>query len=70
MEKFYIAFFWPVYNVRYNRWNPRRITPAKAKRQRYARELVGYKASALPRMLFRALLIVGAIGAFFYLYTK
>ncbi len=69
MEKFYIALFWPVYNVQYNRWNPRRITPVQAKRQRYARDMVGRRASAVPRMMFRAALLAAFLLAV-YLYTK
>jgi hypothetical protein len=36
-EQLWIWLLWPVYNVQGNRWNPRRITPAAALRQRQAR---------------------------------
>ncbi len=37
VETLLIAVLWPVYNVQKNRWNPRRITPAHARAQRFDR---------------------------------
>lgn len=37
VEQLLIWALWPVYNVQGNRWNPRRITPIEARRQRMVR---------------------------------
>ncbi len=37
-EKLWIFLLWPVYNDRWNRWNPRRITLRRAEQQRWARD--------------------------------
>jgi hypothetical protein len=39
VETLVILALWPVYNVQKNRWNPRRIKPIVARRQRRARDL-------------------------------
>jgi hypothetical protein len=39
VETLVILLVWPVYNVAKNRWNPRRIKPIDARRQRIQRNL-------------------------------
>lgn len=41
VETLAILLTWPVYNVAKNRWNPRRITPLVARRQRIQRNRGG-----------------------------
>lgn len=38
VETLLIVLLWPVYNDKKNRWNPRRITMARARSMRYARD--------------------------------
>lgn len=38
VETITIGLTWPVYNIQKNRWNPRRITPQRARAQRDARD--------------------------------
>jgi len=68
-ESAWILFLLPVYNVRGNKRNPRRITPAKAGRQRIAREkaertVEGYVLQALVFLvrIAPALTFWGGIG--------
>lgn len=42
VETLLIALVWPAYNVQKNRWNPRRITPRAAARQRAQRDVHGW----------------------------
>lgn len=37
-ETLVISLTWPVYNIQKNLWNPRRISPARARAQRLARD--------------------------------
>lgn len=61
-EQLWIWLLWPVYNVDGNRWNPRRITPAAALRQRAARNSShGWNMGrALLRWLFWCV-VIGAV---------
>ncbi len=61
-EQLWIWLLWPVYNVQGNRWNPRRITPAAARRQREARIRTGSDFN-LGRWLFRLALYAVLAGA-------
>lgn len=42
VETLVIVLVWPAYNVRKNRWNPRRITPRVAANQRAQRDIHGW----------------------------
>lgn len=48
VETLLTALFWPVYNDRKNRWNPRRIPLKTAKRQRAQRDLIGWSFNLRP----------------------
>lgn len=65
-ETLWTFLLWPVYPVAKNRWNPRRISPDKAMRQRYERERMG-RGSAWMRAAVRwsvgvALLAAGIVS--------
>lgn len=66
-EQLWIWLLWPVYNVSGNRWNPRRIKPAAALRQRRARDAAGLSWN-IGRALLRWLIFC-AIAAAVILYV-
>ncbi len=72
LETLVILAVWPRYNVAKNKWNPRRIPPYLAKRQRAARDAggVAYRAQVftargvrvLAQILGVVLILAGIVG--------
>lgn len=62
-EKLWIFLLLPVYNIEWNTKNPRRVKPATAQRQRWAREGRGVRkwVPRLARLGLYAALLMGAI---------
>lgn len=58
VETLLICALWPVYNVSKNRWNPRRIKPAEARRQRRLRD-----AGRNPRRLRSSVFLILVLAA-------
>lgn len=69
METFYVALFWPVYNDRKNRWNPRRISLTKQKQQRAERDMFGSKSVAALSMVLRILAFGMATTALIFIWN-
>jgi hypothetical protein len=61
VETLAILAVWPVYNISKNRWNPRRIKPWTAQRQRQYRD-VGAWAPSATRWYHVALILAVAAG--------
>lgn len=62
-EKIWIMALWPVYNVKWNTWNPRRIKRGKAVNQRIARANKGWGMllPRLGRLAFYTVILIGAV---------
>ncbi len=60
-EKLWILLLAPVYNVQWNGWNPRRITPRQLERQRWARDASGMRVN-VGRALSRGALTLGLLA--------
>jgi hypothetical protein len=58
VETLVILALWPVYNVSKNRWNPRRITPANARRLRRYRDAGGVRLFGTVRWYHVVLILV------------
>lgn len=67
-EQLWIWLLWPVYNVSGNRWNPRRITPAAALRQRMSRS--GGRGWNVGRALVRWLIFCAIAATVIYYVTN
>jgi hypothetical protein len=57
LERVLILATWPVYNVQGNRWNPRRIKPARARAQARHGRIYTYRAR-----LSDAALVLAGVG--------
>lgn len=69
-ETLWTLILWPVYSIQKNRWNPRRIKPRTAERQRWRRDAArarGWGISVDIQLIARKLVVWLAIAAIAYL---
>jgi hypothetical protein len=69
METLYMFLLWPVYNDQKNKWNPRRISLNRARRQRIERDTVGQRGAAIWRLLFRVIVFASLFVPLHLVYT-
>lgn len=61
-EKIYIRCLWPVYNVEWNKGNPRRIAPGRAQTQRWARDKSRFRFNVIPAVARGTLALIVFAG--------